>query len=88
MNLNKGLEKRVNKIKLAEAAGVNRRTVLRAFQNETFVDAYNKICLALVRERVGEVKEASIRDAKRQYFQDRRCCCRWPGSSPRLTAGR
>ncbi|MDP9370723.1 MAG: hypothetical protein M3Q03_21055 [Chloroflexota bacterium] len=79
VDLTKGPEKRINKTKLAEVAGVDRRTVLRAFQNETFVDAYNKICLALVRERVGEVLEASIREAKRQSFQDRQMLLQMAG---------
>ncbi len=79
VDLTKGPEKRINKTKLAEVAGVDRRTVLRAFQNETFVDAYNKVCLALVRERVGEVLEASIREAKRQSFQDRQMLLQMAG---------
>ncbi len=50
---------------LAEKAGCDRKTVWAAFQSEEFCDAYNKVCLFLIKERVGEVIDASIRAAKK-----------------------
>ena len=56
---------------LAEKAGCDRKTVWAAFQSEEFCDAYNKGCLFLIKERVGEVIDASIRAAKGNSFSDR-----------------
>jgi hypothetical protein len=56
---------------LAEKAGCDRKTVWSAFQNEEFIDAYNKVCLFLIKERIGEVLDASIKAARTNSFADR-----------------
>jgi hypothetical protein len=56
---------------LAEKAGCDRKTVWSAFQSEEFCEAYNRVCLFLIKERVGEVIDASIRAAKGNSFADR-----------------
>lgn len=56
---------------LAEKAGCDRKTVWSPFQSEEFCEAYNKVCLFLIKERVGEVIDASIRAAKGNSFADR-----------------
>jgi hypothetical protein len=56
---------------LAEKAGCDRKTVWSAFQNEEFIDAYNKVCLFLIKERIGEVLDASVKAARTNSFADR-----------------
>lgn len=85
VDLTIGPENRLNKTKLAESAHVDRKTVLRAFQSETFKAAYNRVCLFLVQERIGEVLDASIREAKRQSFQDRQTLLQMAGLFTPLT---
>src|SRR5215204_475664 len=63
--------KPMDRTELAEAAKVDRKTVWSAFQTPEFVETYNQICLFLLKERVGEVLEASIREAKRHSFANR-----------------
>lgn len=62
-----------------ERAKADRKTVWSAFQTPAFVDAYNQAGLFLLKERVGEVLEAAIREAKRHSFPDRQMLLQMAG---------
>lgn len=69
----------LTRTELSEAAKVDRKTVWSAFQTPAFVETYNQVCLFLLKERVGEVLEASIREAKRHSFPDRQMLLQMAG---------
>jgi hypothetical protein len=69
----------LTRTELAERAHVDRKTVWSAFQTPAFVEAYNQVCLFLLKERVGEILEASIREAKRHSFPDRQMLLQMAG---------
>lgn len=69
----------LTRTELAERAKADRKTVWSAFQTPAFVEAYNQVCIFLLKERVGEVLEAAIREAKRHSFPDRQMLLQMAG---------